>query len=238
MGKLSPQSTMTSAPPIRSSTLEASSRTARVSTYTSGFSPWSVSAAESTLRSPIRSSVWTICRCRLVRSTVVVVDEGDRAHPGRRQVHRHRGTEAAGAHHGDRCSRAADVDPARRPRPGRDGGDTGGARRPISSEGRWSGQPSSTHWWTPPAHGGDGPVAEPGRAPGPPAPSDCRRRRRRDLGALVGNADPKLCRAPCASEVEHRPVDRGLGDLVGLPHVEQHRRRPGCDAMPRRVTPR
>ena len=77
--------------------LEASRRVLYLTTFTSGLMPLMAISAESTFGVPIRSVVWMTWRCRLERSTVVVVDDAQRAHARRRQVQRGRRAEPAGA---------------------------------------------------------------------------------------------------------------------------------------------
>ena len=66
-------------------------------TLTSGLRALIAIRADSTLRSPIRSVVWTIWRWRLREVDDVEVDEADGPDAGRREIQRGRRTEPAGA---------------------------------------------------------------------------------------------------------------------------------------------
>ena len=72
-----------------------------MTTSTSGLMAVSVFFAESTLRSPMRSMLWRIWRCRFERVDDVHVDDAERADAGGGEVERGRGAEAAGAEQQD-----------------------------------------------------------------------------------------------------------------------------------------
>ena len=129
MGKLSAPSTITSYSPRISRMLEASSRIRCSTTSTSGLSASIVEPGRLGLRHPDPLGVVDHLALQVGGVDHVVVDQAERADPGRREVERGRSAEPAGADQQHLRVRAASAGPRRRPREAACGGSSARAAR-------------------------------------------------------------------------------------------------------------